>query len=335
MSSPDSLPLAYYYRVYGLTLRTNQPLIGLLPISEPVDAWDVSIHLSKTWQESSMPVPISAWQLSPKHPGVRIATLEEGTYLLLSYIGDELNYVEFAINPNGEQIWIAVSEELNLRCATSLLCGIVLGCVLRIRGVTCLHATVVIVEEQAIAMLGAKGAGKSTTTAALLQRGARLIADDVAVLVEQKNKFLVQPGYPALRLHEDVAIKLYGSYEHLQIITPKPDIWPFKRELSLLKEPKLFPQEPVPLAAIYILEERHAEQTTVEIEVTPPVTGLLNLMQNTYVSWMLDQTDRENEFRVLSRLAATVPLKKVYRPDDLAMLPQISEAIMENAKTTI
>ncbi|WP_374794214.1 hypothetical protein [Aerosakkonema funiforme] len=325
----------YFYKVYGLTLRSNQSLMNVLEISPSVDVWDVSIHLSRTLEESSMPISRSAWQISPKHPGVTMATHEKGIYLLLQYILNEFAYAEFVINPSGDQIWIAVGKEANLRGVVSLLFGVVLGCVLRIRSVTCLHASVVIIKNMAIALLGAEGAGKSTTTAALLQCGGQLFAEDVAALVEQKQQFLVQPGYQAIRLNEDAATQLYGSSECLQLITSNPDIWPTKKELCLLKNEKLVPESPVPLAAIYILEERCANRTTVEIQATPPITGLFNLVRNTYASWMLEEENKRIEFELLGRLAAKVPLKKVYRPDNLSMLPQISQAIIEDAKGTI
>ncbi|MEH2424173.1 MAG: serine/threonine protein kinase [Nostoc sp.] len=323
----------FYYQVYGLTLRTNQPLSDLSPLSDVTDVDAISIHLARTWEESAMPVPSSAWQPSLKHSRLQTATLEEGTYLLLSFIEDEQAYAEFVINPSGENIWITVGEGADQRFVTWLLLGIVLGCVLRIRGITCLHANVVTVGQKAIAILGAKGAGKSTITAALLQRGAKLLADDVAVLVEQNNTFFVQPGYPGLRLHEDVATQLYGSYKHLQSATPKPDLWPTKRYLSLVERQELFSQTLFPLTAIYILGDRSSDRQSVSIETLSSVTGLLDLMQNTYVSWMLSKTDMKNEFRVLSCLARTVPLRKIHRPNNLAKLPQLCEAILADANS--
>ncbi|MEH2253628.1 hypothetical protein [Nostoc sp.] len=324
----------YYYQIYGLTLRTNQPLAVVASLNEATDVYDVSIHLARTWEESPMPLPPSAWQPSPKHPLLKTATLDEGTYLLLSFIGDEQAYAEFVINPSGEQVWMAVGEGANQRFVDSLLLGIVLGCILRIRGVTCLHGNVVIVENQGIAILGAKGAGKSTTTAALLQHGMRLLADDVATLSEQKNTFLVQPGYPGLRLHEDVATQLYGSYKHLEVLTPKPEIWPAKRNLYLSNAQELFLKIPVYLAAIYILEKRNPNLQSVSIEPVSLTTGLFYLMQNTYVDWMLNQTEQKNELQLLSRLVSKVPVRRVYRPDNLAMLPQLCEAIINDAHTT-
>ena len=324
----------FYYQVYGLTLRSNQLLPGINPLSEPTDC-DVSIHQTRTWEESPMPVPLSAWQPSSKYPQLQTATLEEGTYLLLSFIGDEQAYSEYVINPNGKQVWMVVSEGANKRYVTSLLLGTVLGCILRIRGMTCLHGNTVIVDNQAMMILGAKGAGKSTTTAALLQQGARLLADDVAVLLEQENSFFVQPGYPGLRLHEDVATQLYGSYEHLEILTPRPEIWQAKRSLSLLKDTKPFPQSPIPLAAIYILEERSSDLKSVSVEPISPTTGLFSLMQNTYVDWMLNQTGKNKQFGVLSKLVVQVPIRVVKRPDNLAMLPRLCEAILNDVNRII
>lgn len=326
---------AFYYQVYGLTLRSNQLLPGLKPFDESKDVCDISIHQTRIWEESPMPVPLSTWQPNSKHPRLQTAILKEETYLLLSFIGDKQAYAEFVINPNGEQVWMAVGEGANQRYVTSLLLGIVLGCILRIRGITCLHGNTVIVDNQAITILGAKGAGKSTTTAALLQQGTRLLADDVAVLLEQENSFFVQPGYPGLRLYEEVATQLYGSYEHLEVLTPKPEIWQAKRSLCLLEDTKPFPQNAIPLAAIYILEERSSDIKSMSIESVSPTTGLFSLMQNTFVDWMLNQTGKNNEFRVLSRLATQIPIRVVKRPDNLAMLLEICEGILDDLNKTI
>ena len=54
---------------------------------------------------------------------------------------------------------------------TAVVVGSVMGCALRLQGIPCLHSSVIAVDNRAIAIIGAKGAGKSTTAAALAQRG--------------------------------------------------------------------------------------------------------------------------------------------------------------------
>lgn len=323
--------MPFYYRVYGLILQANLAIPGLVATSEASCA-DVFIHLTGASWEDIMPVPALAWQPSPHPFTLWTATLEDGTYFRLRYAAGESSYAEFVINPNGSDVWVVWSENVTLKDVATLLLGTVLGCVLRVRGVTCLHSSVVIVEDRAIAILGVKGAGKSTTAAALAQQGQPILSDDIAALLERETTFFVQPGYPSLRLHEEVAIELYGSCEGLPTIWSQPVPWSSKRYLPLSKDDTPFPQQPIPLAAVYVLGKRNLEAQVVSIEAIPPATSLLTLMPHTSVNWILNQTRRANEFKVLGCLAATVPLRQVHRPDDLAKLPELCKAILGDVR---
>lgn len=323
--------MPFYYQVYGLILQANLAIPGLVATSEASCA-DVFIHLTGASWEDIMPVPASAWQASPHPFTLWTANLEDGTYFRLRYAVGESSYAEFVINPNGSQVWVVWSENVTLKDVATLLLGTVLGCVLRVCGVTCLHSSVVIVEDRAIAILGVKGAGKSTTAAALAQQGQPILSDDIAALLERETTFFVQPGYPSLRLHQEAAIALYGSCEELPTIWSQPARWSFKRYLPLLKDGELFPEHPVPLAAIYALGKRNLNLQVISIEAIPPAAGFLTLLPHTSVNFMLNQTRRANEFKVLGSLAATVPLRQVHRPDDLAKLPELCEAILDDVR---
>ncbi len=72
------------------------------------------------------------------------------------------------------------------------------------RGQICLHASAVVVGGSAILCMGPSGAGKSTLAAALLQRGAGFISDDVSVLrATEEGAFEVTQSYPSIRLCAD------------------------------------------------------------------------------------------------------------------------------------
>ena len=77
-------------------------------------------------------------------------------------------------------MWITCRGTATLGDVSALLTGPVLGCILRVRGLTLLHSSVVSFEGHALAMIGDVKAGKSTTAMALLRRGAAILADDVA-----------------------------------------------------------------------------------------------------------------------------------------------------------
>ena len=109
------------------------------------------------------------------------------------------------------------------------------------RGVVPLHASAVAVANHAVALVGAPGAGKSTTAAAFAQRGFPVLSDDLAALTERENQFFVQPGYPRVNLWPDSVSALFGSHDALPPITPT---WE-KRYMALDRDGRHFETNPL------------------------------------------------------------------------------------------
>lgn len=59
-------------------------------------------------------------------------------------------------------------------------------------------------RDRAVAILGEKGAGKSTLAAALARRGHRVISDDIVALVETDQRPHVLVGQRTLKVHPEV-----------------------------------------------------------------------------------------------------------------------------------
>lgn len=87
--------------------------------------------------------------------------------------------------------------------------GPVFGWLLECRGLLVLHASGVVVDGACIAFLGDKLAGKSTTAAAFLRRGARLITDDLlAIELPDSGDAIVRPAFAQLKLADDAATEI-------------------------------------------------------------------------------------------------------------------------------
>lgn len=311
------------YQVYGLTLRANQPLPGLIATSTPASV-DIEVDLAGDGiaeiNPDEKPDYFFKWQTQQK---------ANGTYYQLQF--RTCGRVNFEINPTGSKIWVTWTDAL-LTEITAILIGSVLGCTLRLRGRICLHASVIAIGESAIAIIGIKGAGKSTTAAALTKRGCPILADDVAVLADYQETFLVQPGYPRLRLWKPAVNALYGSEAGLPRVFNQID----KHFVELNQNGASawrFHPEPLPLAAIYILGNRQPELAAPTIEPISPRTGLMHLMTHRYPQFLkLDRDRQAREFALLSRLAATVLIRQVHRPDNLEKLPQLCESILHDVQ---
>lgn len=76
------------------------------------------------------------------------------------------------------------------------------------RGVIPFHACMVEVDGYAVLIAGRSGAGKSSLTAGLLSIGARLIADDLAMVRVANGRIEALRGRPTMRQHLDTAARI-------------------------------------------------------------------------------------------------------------------------------
>jgi hypothetical protein len=337
-----------HYQIYGITLRSNQPLPILIPASTTstsTTTTDVEVCITEgklfdrdsqeDSEEENNYYPDS-WYTQQKVDGVY--------YCLSLRGGNEILDVE--ISPNGKKIWITWVN-LPLAEVTAILIGCIIGTALRLQGKLCLHSSVIKVGEYAfcasqqrfaIAIIGAKGAGKSTTAAALAKRGYPILADDIAVLTDCGDSFLVQPGYPRLRLWKSAVNAVYGSEEGLSRVFRQTD----KHFVELNQNNTSawsFHSQPLPLAAIYVLGERQQSLTAPSIESITPQLGLMHLLTHRYPeSLKLERHMRSrkrtvglsHEFARLGYLANTVPMRSLHREDSLAGLSQVCDRILED-----
>jgi hypothetical protein len=201
-----------------------------------------------------------------------------------------------------------------------------MGFVLRLRGRICLHAGAVAIGDQAVALVGPPGAGKSTTTAAFARLGCPVLSDDLLPIWDERGIFSILPGYPSLRLWPESVNALFGSADALPPLTPNWD----KRSLDLIANGYPFSADPLPLAAIYILGERSAQLAAPFVSDVSGHTALIALIANTYSNLLPDTGTRTPALRLLGRIAAHVPLRQVTPHEDVANLPALCGAILDD-----
>ena len=235
---------------------------------------------------------------------------------------------EFVVDRAGTEVWARWTEDLSLEDTATYLLGPILGFLLRLRGLICLHASAVVVGGSVIGLLGPAGAGKSTTAASFADLGYSVASDDVLALIDRGDHFLVQPAYPRIRLWPESVSALYGAADRLPLLTPT---WE-KRYLDLTAEGYSFQREPLPLAGIYWLGERRDDASAPSVEPTPASAGMVALVGNSYGNYMLDREMRSREFEVLTRLLTHIPLRRVMPHADIKRLPELCRLILEDSQ---
>ena len=299
------------YAAFGLSLASNRPVPGLLE-SPPHHTVDTRIWLDT-------PAPFEAhrdsrqvWYTSDQdgraEPALRVFRTEDGRHFTLQYSDG----TTFLVNREATDVWASWCESSTLEDTATYLLGPVLGFVLRLRGLACLHASAVVIGDGAVALMGPAGAGKSTTAAALGLQGYPLVTEDVVALEKTSRGFDVRPGFPQVRLWPDSVRLLCGHRDALPRLTPTWD----KRALDFTQPGLRFHPHPLPLRAVYLLSDgRDCDDTSPVSNVAGFDTlhgadSMLAFLSNTYVGYLLDATQRAEEFATLARLAALVPVRR-------------------------
>ncbi len=325
--------MTFLFSAYGLRLASSQPIPGLTPVSAASSA-DVTVYFGSMpagLENSSSGSPqVIFSEEGPSDavfPTLTASLVSGGSFIHFRYVDG----TEFLLDRAGTRVWAVWREPLTLEDTATYLLGPVMAFVLRLRGIVCLHASAVAVEDRALALLGPGGAGKSTTAAVFARLGYAVLADDALAVLERGDFFLAQPAYPRVRLWPESVRALYGSDEALPLLTPN---WE-KRYLPLDENRESFQPDPLPLAAIYILDERSEQAAEPAIETVAPQAALVSLITNSYVNYLLDKTMRSQEFDFLGRLVNRVPVRRVLPLAGPEHLPGLCRVIAEDFRSLV
>jgi len=317
--------LLYSQLAYGLRITSNCSVPGL-PVDEGSAVGDVQIHLKDGTEFpnlSGLGFLYTSENIDEHgQPRLRVGRLCSGAYGLFYSDGPR-----FAVDPQVREIVADWPAEYCLEDAVTYLSGPVLGFVLRLRGLVCLHASAVAIEDRAIALVGSPGAGKSSTCAAFAKSGSAVLSDDVVALIERGDHFQVQPGYPRVNLWPDSTRALFGSEDALPRITPTWD----KRYLALNQGWFKFESRALTLGLIYVLRSRVPGQSACRIGPVSPRSAIMTLVANTYLNYLLDKDMRSKEFGLLGHLVNSVRVRFVEPADAASRLGELAEAITRDA----
>jgi hypothetical protein len=309
----------YRCSIYGLGIVTNRIIPGVPASTIASEDLRISFGSLPAWFHTTPGEAcyVADYKSECGEPALRVFRLLDGKYYRFYYA----DQTQFVIDRSGSEVWAEWSSPLTIEDTATYLLGPVLGFVMLLRGVVCLHASAVAIGNEAIALVGPAGTGKSTTAAAFAERGYSVLAEDVVTLDDRGDRFLVRPGYPCIRLWPPAVKALYGSETHLPKLTPNWD----KCYLDLSER---FQGEPLPLAAIYQLGERRHDSVAPFVEKLDRTEGLMALVANTYATKLMDKQMRAREFELLTRVVGNVSVRRVTPHADPGRLRDLCNKIL-------
>lgn len=317
----------YHYRIYGLAVASSRALPGIMRAARSTSGPDMVVDWVGT--RSDFPERGFDWQpvLTPELRRRRRVDLwqaaqADGVYLRMRY-ATRLGSIQFLIGPQARSVGVYWPSSLAFSDIQSYFVGPVFACLLRRRGVLCLHASIVACDGLALALIGIKGAGKSTTAAALVGEGWRSVADDVAALRFESSRILVNPGYPRMRLDPITIRTFFGEQRPMSRVYSHVD----KHYLELDDRPgsRDFSSVPLPLAGVFFLGSRSLNGQC-RSEAVSQGQGLIQLVKNTIGNYVvIDPAAQARELEQMSALARRVPLRSLSVPDGLDALARVSD----------
>jgi hypothetical protein len=108
-----------------------------------------------------------------------------------------------------------------------------------------------------------------------------------------------------------------------------------KRFLPLDGDSAHFADNSSPLSAIFFLAPRSEDAAAARVEPISPQIAVLQLVQDTYMNWLLDRSRRAAEFDVLTRLAQGIPCFRVTPSANPERLPELVALIESQALRTM
>ncbi len=328
----------FSYLIYGLRITSDRSIPGLHPV-EPIEASQSGFaDVSVRFDEDDVQLPTdnraeeSLWYVSDipdasGNPALKIwKEKRTGEYRVRYSHG-----LTFYLDADVSDIRVRCEQPIPLDDIATFLLGPVFGIVLRLRGVTCLHASAVAFEGRAIAFMGVPGAGKSTTAALFARNGHPVLSDDIAALVERGGSLCVLPAYPYVNLWPEALEMLAHSKFSSSSSSSAVD----KVRVPLDGNDSKFQRDALPLVAVYVLTQRSTDSRAPFIEALPPQAALMNLVANTYGNTILDSTMRAQEFRVLGQIAESLPIRSLVARDNAAQLARLYDLVCEDLARSI
>ncbi|WP_416137112.1 hypothetical protein ACM26W_11400 [Halomonas sp. HK25] len=218
------------------------------------------------------------------------------------------------------------------------LLGHVMAYYLELSGRVALHAGAVVGSERAVLLAGDCAGGKSTLVASLVEAGWPLLADDISALEVHGDTPLCRHGFPQMKLTPEQVRRFVGEVGDL------PRVHPAFEKLSVpAASVGSVVSTALPVAAIFLLERR-AAQGAVSIEPISPGEALIQLVRHSFLAQLLADhaecrllgqgghggTLQASRFHLLSRIAGTVPVRRLCYPSGYQYLPALHRALEDD-----
>jgi hypothetical protein len=303
------------YCVYGIEVVSDVPLA--LPAYTDAGLGGVECASAPA---SFFERALQRAHLDPQsHSWYKHARLPDGsTYVRWATVG------EFMVDADGRRITCRRIEESSVESFQVYMLGQALSFALVQQQLEPLHATVVVVDDRAVAFLGGSAFGKSSLAACFLNTGYRLLTDDLLIVQETSGVVLAYPGPPRIKLFPMVAGRFLGHPADGVPMNAETD------KLILPLDVRRRCDRPVPLHTIYALAAPRdaCRLPHVRIDALTSREAFIALMAGTFNRQHVSRGRSARQFGIMTGLTARVPIKRLTYPRSIERLPDVRAAVL-------
>lgn len=318
------------YRIYGFHLESTYRLRNFLASGTAPSDIRFEIVQKPLYDLAGLePAYSSQLQNSNGESTHRLFLLDDHEVLRVAGVAD------FSVA--NDRIECRLAEGGQLLAMEAQLLGTVLAYWLERRGVHALHASAVEIGGFAIGFLAPRGTGKSALAAAMIQRQARLLTDDILPVLEPtessgdvRSAFQALPGYPQFRMWPSEAESFHASLDELPLVHPGFS----KRRVPVDRE--RFCCASSPIACLYLPARRtDGLESGVETETLSPGQAVIELVRHSFLPKLVAALGWEQRrLNSFVRLVERIPVRRLSYPDGLEHLPDTcSEIVIDLRKT--
>ena len=314
--------LTYDYMLYGFRLRSRVKLT----LDEAPFEGDADLELlpaEPDWFESTIS------QVEPDcSDWIHIHELPGG-WSYVRYDG----MFDFLISASGDQIFYRMLAEVSTESFQTYALGRIFSFALVKKGYEPLHAATVVVNQRAVAFLGASHFGKSSLAACFVAAGYPLLTDDVLRLEEQGGRYIAFPGPPRLKLLPRVA-RLYLGDVSAGIPINHRDLHP-KRVFPLAASQTC--ATPTRLGAIYVVTapRKVYRKQRIAVSSLPAVEALVRVLTFTHNHDLTGRNRLARQFDAAQRLIEKIPVRSLSYPRILSSLSEVKAAILTDLRNYV
>lgn len=292
----------YYYKLYGMKLASDLEFHQLVACE---DEKEVDIQISS----GIIPEDIKEQEDKRKY-----GFTQERSWLA--------NYTCYLLVENGKKLTYELKPEGNVMYLQSYILGFGMSMIAMQRGLLSIHCSALADDKGALIIAGESGAGKSTLTSAFLDKGYRLLADDMAwVEVTENQTVLARPAFPYQKLCRDAAIAKGYNLDELLYINEEKDkfLAPYQGE---------FRTEEVPVKGFIMLGIDKGEEL-----VCQEVAGIQKFhvcVNNLFLRHLLGDAKYNPQIsHKCLKMAAAIPVYYIGRPDGKNTTDEVIEKVFE------